>query len=395
MTHSRRFRPRGRVGGKPVRALAVLVVTALVVSTAFGTAYGTAEGRSEKLQRALDHLVTMTSGPPGAVAVVHRGEHRQVYVAGDANVKSGREIRVNDHMRVASVAKAFSGAVALSLVKKDKLSLNDTIGELLPFLPQAWWAVTLRQLLHHTSGIPDFSKNKKFNERVNAEPGVPLPPRQLLAFVAHKPLKFTPGSKYKYSNSDNVAVGLMVQEVTDKRYARVMVRQVNQPLGLAETSLPTGPRLPKPFIHGYQLEVGSPPEDVSQVLAAGLSFSSGGVVSTPADLDRFIRGYVARRLFGEGLQDKQLRLRDGHSEPPGPGENDAGLAIFRYKTRCGTMFGHTGNTPGYTQFAASTLNGKRSATVSVSTQLNPELDKTAFKPLRHAFLLAACAALKD
>src|SRR3712207_9400200 len=77
-------------------------------------------------------------------------------------------MRINDHMRIASTSKAFSGAVALSLVSEDKLSLQDTIGERLPELPKAWWEVTLRQLLNHTSGIPDFSLDQDFQDALRA-----------------------------------------------------------------------------------------------------------------------------------------------------------------------------------------------------------------------------------
>ena len=80
-------------------------------------------------------------------------------------------MRVNDHMRIASVAKAFSGATALSLVSKGDLSLDDTIGQHLPDLPDAWSDVTLRQLLGHTSGLPDFSKSADFLAAVQASPG--------------------------------------------------------------------------------------------------------------------------------------------------------------------------------------------------------------------------------
>ena len=79
-------------------------------------------------------------------------------------------------------------------------------------------------------------------------------------------------------------------------------------------------------------------------------------------------------------------------EPPGPGTTAAGLAIFRYRTRCGTVFGHTGNFFGYTQFAAASRNGRRSATVSVNVQLR-DLDGAVFGALRRAEPLAVCAAL--
>ena len=83
----------------------------------------------------------------------------------------------------------------------------------------------------------------------------------------------------------------------------------------------------------------------------------------------------------------------GSSDPPGPGNNSAGLAIFRYRTRCGVMFGHTGNTAGYTQFLASTRDGKRSAVVSINSQLTPDRNPKRFAELRNIYTLAACAAL--
>ena len=114
-------------------------------------------------------------------------------------------------------------------------------------------------------------------------------------------------------------------------------------------------------------------------------------MSTPEDLNRFIRGYVGGRLFGS--KQRQV-IEGGSSEPPGPGKNAAGLALFRYETKCGTVWGHTGNTPGYTQFAAASPDGERSVTVSVNAQLTPTTGRPAvYGALRRAEGLAVCAAL--
>lgn len=86
-----------------------------------------------------------------------------------------------------------------------------TIGERLPYLPRAWHRVTLRELRAHTSGLPDFSASKRYEPAVTRSPAHAPPPRRLLDFVAKRPLRFTPGSEYAYSNSDNIAVGLMVE----------------------------------------------------------------------------------------------------------------------------------------------------------------------------------------
>ena len=80
-----------------------------------------------------------------------------------APTSSGRARRApRDHMRIASVAKAFSGAVALHLVQEGRLGLDDTIGQRRPDLPRAWAAVTVRQLLNHTSGVPDYTRSAGF-----------------------------------------------------------------------------------------------------------------------------------------------------------------------------------------------------------------------------------------
>nr|MBA2713575.1 beta-lactamase family protein [Rubrobacteraceae bacterium] len=365
-------------------------------SAAFGKEQ--AKGADAALDRALEELVAMKGGPPGVIAVVQRGQHRKAHTFGVRNIKSGLPIRVDDRMRIASTAKAFSGAVALSLVSDGKLSLQDTIGERLPELPEAWSGVTLRQLLNHTSGIPDFSLEPDFQKALLASLTKAPPPEELLSFLfgEDEDLLFDPGSEYHYSNSDNIIVALMVEAATGMSYEDQLRERVYRPLGLRKTTLPRGPNLRKPFIHGYDLSE-HPPEDVSEVVAAGWAWASGGIVSTPADLNDFIRGYVGGKLFDRQTRAKQRQvLEGGSSEPPGPGKNSAGLAVFRYQSRCGTVWGHTGNTPGYTQFMAASPDGSRSVVVSVNEQLTPtEGAPGAFDALRRAEGRAVCAALAD
>jgi D-alanyl-D-alanine carboxypeptidase len=297
---------------------------------------------------------------------------------------------------MASTSKAFSGVVVLTLVDKGMLSLDDTIGQRLPALPAAWGALTLRQLLAHTSGLPDFTQDKAFLATLRRVPHmIFLPHAALLTYVENDPLSFAPGSRFHYSNSDNIVVALMAEVATGRPYAQLLASEVFSPLGLNLTSLPDGFRLPAPYMHGYD-NVGSPPEDVSTVLASSAFWSSGGMVSSPFDANEFVRGYVGRKLFGQATQDQQLNLATGHSEPIGPGTNRAGLGIFQYKTRCGTVYGHTGNYPGYTQFLAATLDGERSVTFSISEQLNQEMagrQLKVFNALRRAEETAVCAAL--
>jgi D-alanyl-D-alanine carboxypeptidase len=376
--------------------VAVSIVVVSMTATLAGSDVAqaaSAKSRDAALDAALDRFVASPGGSPGIAVVVQRGSTPTLHTAGVGDEASGVAVSSDDHLRLASVAKAFSGAAALSLVRDGTLALDDTIGARLPDLPPAWAKVTLAELLQHTSGIPDFSANKEFQDAVAESLLVAPPPVDLLSYVAKDPLEFRPGSRYHYSNSDNIVVGLMIEAATAKSYAEELATTVYEPLGLTATSLPVGVELPVPFVHGYAVDPPAPLEDVSQAFAAGWAWASGGIVSTPADANRFIRGYASGQTTSSPVMRAQFHFRPGSSEPPGPGTNSAGLGIFRYQTRCGDVYGHTGNTAGFTQFIAATRDGKRSATVSVNAQITPKSDAKRFVDLRRIFSLAVCAAL--
>ncbi|MFZ4300365.1 serine hydrolase domain-containing protein [Streptomyces cinereoruber] len=385
-----RFRPRARLR-LSVAALAGALSGALVLGGAGGPAQATGTPPSpplspsspppsdKALQKRLDDLVRTAGGPPGVIALMQVGDRTTVHRAGVADTRTGRPPRADAYMRLASVAKAYSGAVALRLVDRHRLDLDDTIGRRLPALPRAWHKVTLRQLLDHTSGLPDFSTAPSFLEILVADPRHRFDSRELLDFVADRKLLFPPGSRYAYSNSDNIAVALMAEAATGRPYEQLLEQLVYRPLDLRRTVLPQGYRMPRPYLHGYDVTPPAPPEDISEAISASGVWASGGIVATPKDLNAFVRAWAGGRGYlSEEVRKEQRRFIPGAaSEPAGPGTNAGGLAIFRYETRCGTVYGHTGNFPGYTQLAAATADGKRSLTFSINTQtsktLKPEL----------------------
>lgn len=369
-------------------ALMALTLLLLALPSAAGAARaGPADAR---LDRGMRNLVNDEFGPPGAISVVQRGNDREVHTAGVADIQSGKPLRAFQHMRIASVAKAFSGATSLALVDQGVMSLDDTIGQRLPDTPAQWHDITLAQLLHHTSGLRDFTKSKQFAADLTESPKRGPAPEVLLGYTPKK-LRFPPDSDYRYSNSDNIAVGLMVQQATGTSYERNLKAKVFGPIGLRQTLMPSGVSLDDPFIRGYQRDGDTGAfEDVSQIVDfGGWAWASGGIESTPGNLNRFVRSYVGGKLFGKGVQRKQRRWVKGSSDPPGPGVNSAGLALFRYRTRCGTMFGHTGSIFGYTQFIASTPSGRRSVTFT----MNDQFTKQNLSLLRRTETKAVCAAL--
>ncbi|MBI3801302.1 MAG: beta-lactamase family protein [Deltaproteobacteria bacterium] len=176
---------------------ALLVVAGLwqcIVSATPALALTQLQGAATKVGDSRGHSSVTLSGK------FQRGERIDVHTAGVADIATHRPIDIDDHMRLASVSKAFSGAAALALVASGRLSLDDTIGSKRPDLPVAWWPVTLRQVLNHTSGLPDFTADPRFLQALENSLLQAPPPRQLLSFVEDKPLAFKAGSQYRQAH---------------------------------------------------------------------------------------------------------------------------------------------------------------------------------------------------
>jgi D-alanyl-D-alanine carboxypeptidase len=339
----------------------------LCLGLAIGVGVASAKSTDAQVQAGLEALVEAPGGPPGAIATLYRGGKLTTLSVGVSNVKKSAAPRATDHMRIASVAKAFSGAVALNLVQAGKLDFDSTVGEVLPTMPKAWSAVTLAELLNHTSGLPDYTKSDGFIKQAETDPRGFVSPTKVISWVRNEPVNFKPGKKYEYSNTDNVVVGLMVEAVTDDTYSNALQRIVFGPTHLTQTELATKIKMPSPFIHGYLIGEMESTMDVSEFLSPSGAWASGGIVSTPSNLNAFIRADLGLKYFDRAEQQRQMQWWvGGESSPPGPGKNSAGLALFRYQTKCGTVYGHTGNFPGYTQFAAATADGSRGITMSLN-----------------------------
>ena len=251
-----------------------LLAGALVLALLGGVAV--ARTTTAMLQRELDRLVAAPGGPVGAIATLYRNGRITVIRAGRANATRPGVPRLGDHMRIASVAKAFNGAVILHLVQQGRLALDDTIGQRLPGMPAAWCRVTVREMLSHTGGLPDYSKSEGAREHVTRHPRGFVSPLQLIDWVRKDPLRFPSGTRYEYSNTDNIVLGLIAERVTGESYGRLLSTVVFSPAGLSRTSFPTRQiALPAPFIHGYQVEAGKAPVDLTTSISPSGAWASG------------------------------------------------------------------------------------------------------------------------
>ncbi len=344
------------------------------------------------LQRALEEIVDAPAGPPGVSVLIDRGRHIEFLGAGVADLRSDRPPRPDERFRIASVAKGFNAYIGVKLAGDGTLPLESTLREWIPgVLPEAE-GVKLRELLQHTSGLPDYIRAPAFVKQFLSDPTAYLSPTQLTEFVREEPLEFPPGSRYHYSDTDNIAAALIEEEASGLTYQQLLSRRVFGPLGMRSSSLPLTTALERPFMHGYDVEPGKKPEDVSRLINPAGAWASGGIVSTPLDLARFARVYVPTILAA--TKELEGPFRPGSSSPPGPGKNLAGLGIFRYRTGCGTVYGHTGSFPGYRILLAASPDGKRSVVFVANSQIVPggQAPKVA-AAITRAQARAVCRAL--
>lgn len=373
---------------------AVVAVSVVVLVGLLAVPFASAKFRgapNSKLQKQLNAIVESAAGPPGIAMLVDRGAHTEFFSAGTAEVGKRRLPSPTDAFRIASVSKGFNAYLAAKLIDNGVLSIETTLGEKVPGVLPAAEGVNLRQLLQHTSGLADYIRDPSFIEQLIADPARYFSPLQLTEFVRGDPLEFAPGSKYHYSDTDNIAAAMIEERVSGLSYEQLLRGRVFGPLKMRDSSLPRTVAMPRPFMHGYEIEPGEKPEDVSELINPAGAWASGGIVSTPIDMARFARRYVPTVLATSPVEGPFYR---GSSSPPGPGKNFAGLGLFRYVTGCGTVYGHTGSFPGYRIFVAASPDGKRSVVFVANSQIVPgQGSQKISKEITQAQARAVCRAL--
>jgi D-alanyl-D-alanine carboxypeptidase len=353
------------------RTLSIMLAVATAVGALLlpaGAAAGPTSGRAGtaapastltdpgQLQGLLDQV--LAAGAPGAAARV-RDEHGVTQAAsGVADLGTGRPMQPWLHYRVASVTKPFVATVVLQLAAEGRLSLEDTVARWLPgILPYAD-QVTVRQLLNHTSGVPDYESivlptlYGSLQGRLRA-----WTPQELVALVADQPPDFPPGTASSYSNTGYVLAGMVVEAATGHTLGQELARRIFGPLGLRDTFFPVNaPGIPEPYARGYSLPLGQQEDPLLDftVLNPSVAWAGGALVSNLGDLDRFFGALLGGRLLPAGLLAEMLT-----PVPTGVPGVGRGLGLVVIATPAGRLVTHDGSIPGFYNIVFSTEDGRR------------------------------------
>lgn len=341
-------RDRGRRHWRQAAAIAAAVgLVAAAVAVGAGSRTAEADPAATALEERLQSLVD--AGYPGVIASVTTpdGKHTDVAV-GDGDIATGEAPPIDGEVRIASNTKMFTATIVMQLVEEGKVSLDDPIEAYLPGLISGdgidGTSITVRQLLQHTSGLPEYA-DLIAADAFGAQKTY-ISPRDMLDVALERPAVFAPGERWEYSNTNYLTLGLLIERVTDRALPQQVDERIVEPLGLDHTYFPQpGEReLRGAHPEGYHADV---PGELRAITDMDTSFAwaAGAMVSTPSELNTVMQAILDGDLVSE---ESLAAMQD--AVPAGNELNEGtayGLGLESHPLSCGGIaWGHGGDIPG-------------------------------------------------
>ncbi|MGW2668027.1 serine hydrolase domain-containing protein [Streptomyces sp. NPDC001272] len=317
-------------------------------------------------QRAIEAAVA--AGVPGITVEARDADGVWKSAAGVADRTTGAPRNRNDKFRIGGITNTFVATALLQLEAEGRLGLDDSVDRYLPGLVSGngndGSAITVRQLLNHTSGLFDFLADLQYAETYLTGDGflqhrydTLTPTQRVRVALAHEP-PFRPGARHWYSNTNDVLAAMVLEKVTGRPYEEEVRRRILDPLELKATSNPgTGTRLPQPSGRGYSRLFPAQPDRIDDVteMNGSQNWGNGDLVSSTGDLNRFYEALMRGKL----LPPRQLaEMKTTVDNPDWPGAS-YGLGIERLTLGCGTvLWYHDGGAMGWISLAAFTEDAR-------------------------------------
>jgi D-alanyl-D-alanine carboxypeptidase len=302
---------------------------------------------SARLQAALEARVA--AGAPGALARIEAPRAGLMWggAAGCLARNNSRALRPDDAFRAASVTKSVTATVAVRLAHQGHLALDEPLADqLAPELLDRWSALdalprtTPRQLLAHTSGLPNYFTDEAFAARLRENPGRAWRPAELADHAAaYGTPRFPPGQGFEYCDTGYVVAGILVEQAAGQPLHEVYRELVFDPLGMNSTWLEGNEPARTPEVaHHYTDELDW------TTISPTIDWAGGGLVTTAPDLARFVRALWSEQILGSRALGELTQWTPGAWFPPGHR-----LRYERYGLGMGTntvegveLLGHTG-----------------------------------------------------
>jgi len=258
-----------------------------------------------------DYVVTEMKAekiPGAAVAVVKDGALIKLKGYGFSNLEDMVPVHADTLFQSGSLAKQFTAMGVLLLVEQGKVGLDDPVSKYFPNTPPAWKEIKVRNLLSHTSGIPDYEEGG-----VKRDFHLDYSEDQLLALAEKMPLNFAPGAQWKYSNTGYTLLGILIHRVTGEFYGDFLREHIWQPLAMETTQVINNDDIIENRAQGYDLVKGEVKHTyyVSPTLDAT---ADGSLLFSAIDLVKWDAALRARKILKPSSYDAwwtPMKLNDG------------------------------------------------------------------------------------
>lgn len=312
------------------------------------------ESRSTALRELLDDARATAGFPGAALAIAFPDGSTVAVTSGFDDLEGERPLAEDARFLAGSTGKTFYAALALALVREEKLELDATLDRYLGSTP--WFSrlrggesITVRMLMNHTSGLERYELDPRFLERFRADPFRKWTVEERVAFQLDRDLPFAPGEGWAYSDTNYIVLGAILETLVTADLESEIEKRFLAPLELHGVVAAKGPRIDRIACgHAGERDAfldGDTTLDADRRLRYDPSFewAGGGYATTAADLARWCRA-----LHGGDVLPRELRdaMQSGVPCPLAKGAR-YGLGAIHWKTRHGDAFGHSGFFPGY------------------------------------------------
>ncbi|MFF5091095.1 serine hydrolase domain-containing protein [Streptomyces niveus] len=348
------------------RVVTTTLVAALAALGVSVPAVAAAQPGEGSFQRQVDAV--QRTGTVGVLARSTGPRGVQYATAGVADAETKRKARPGDKFRIASATKTYISTVVLQLVGEGRLSLDDTVEDVLPGVVSGngndGSRITVRQLLNHTSGLFNYTADFPALSGIDAyEAGryTTWTDEQLVGIAMRHAPDFEPGAKWSYSNTNYTLAGMIIEKITGRTWQQEVTKRVIRPLGLRDTLTPTtSARIPGSHLKGYSAFGESAPAIDVTAFNPSAAGAAGAMISTAGDMTTFYQALMSGRLLKPAqLTEMKKTVRAAELDEAWPGAR-YGLGLMEIPLTCGgSYFSHAGDLPGYATRTGATEDGRR------------------------------------
>ncbi|MBN8249067.1 MAG: beta-lactamase family protein [Verrucomicrobia bacterium] len=289
----------------------------------------------------LQSEVTQASRVGLSVVIVKDGRIVLARGFGRQSLTNPQPVEVTTRFAIGSVSKQFTCAAVLLLAEDGRLSVGDTVAKYYPDLTRAG-DITLLDLMHHTSGYPDYYPLDFVDRRMQQ----PIAPDDLLRQYAGGKLDFEPGANWSYSNTGYILLGRVVERISGEPLGAFLQRRIFGPLGMTNTVYEPAHPVPQ-SAQGFTTFALSPPTPITPE-GRGWLEGAGGIYSTPSDLAR----WDLALMEGQVLKPASYALMTTPRTLPNGRNTEYGCGVSVRLQQGREVVAHNGAVAGFTAFNA-------------------------------------------